>query len=858
MAQEDRYSRQIYSIGEDVSKKIGNSTILLFNYSDLTQEIAKNLILMGFNVDINPTNTTNNGVYYENITDLNHLNPLVNVNMIKIDNVLKYNYTKYKLVILTNSNISYATGINNTLRLQKIPFILTGCYGLMGYIFNDLLNEYTFDKPINNNKLYIENINENNIIFKDDHHFFKNNIINILNTKTNENIVAKITKIINSKNIIIENSFNFNFNNEIINFNDYVVTSKQLRETFNYKSLGQSFEITPENTVIYGYDFKKAKKLHELHLKLDGTQIDTISPISSIIGGICAHEVLKIVGNKNIPIKQWFYIDFFELSESKDNHIIDQNLLNKVKDITSFVVGSGAIGCELLKHLALLDSKIIVTDMDSIEKSNLSRQFLFDDNDVGKSKSEVASNKIKKINKNVDVKSYNLKLCPENNNIFHDDFHNNIDIYMNALDNVDARAYTNELAIKYSKPLIDSGTLGSLGSTQVVIPNLTNGYVSQKSKNENIPICTIKSFPYKQEHTIQWGRELFEQEFNILPIIIKKNKNKINLNNLIDDEINTLSCQIYKYNNFELNEKTFTKILSYIYYDNFEISLEEIYKTYTQEKLADKVLPKKLDKNDDNIKEYIHNYLDYGFTILNQLFNSNVVKSDKLCSQYLLIEIDENYIEIIDNIENKHEFVNKIINNSKFIADEIEFEKDDDLLKHTHWITTVANLRNIQYSIATATVLNTRKIAGNIIPAIITTTSIVSGFQILEFLKIVKYSINTNYINNENSKDIELYKNIFIDLNISYFQYAEPEYAEKDELNMTIWDNFFVDTNDVQEIINIIETKYKKHVDIITNGINNDVIYDGDDIEEKTIKVNDNTCVLVNDSDIIKKIFYKN
>lgn len=53
-----------------------------------------------------------------------------------------------------------------------------------------------------------------------------------------------------------------------------------------------------------------------------------------------------------------------------------------------FKVGSGAIGCEMLKNFAMMgigcdkDGAIYVTDMDSIEKSNLNRQFLFRSDDV--------------------------------------------------------------------------------------------------------------------------------------------------------------------------------------------------------------------------------------------------------------------------------------------------------------------------------------------------------------------------------------------------------------------------------------------------------------------------------------------
>lgn len=61
-----------------------------------------------------------------------------------------------------------------------------------------------------------------------------------------------------------------------------------------------------------------------------------------------------------------------------------------------FIVGAGAIGCELLKNFAMMGvgaegGKIIITDMDLIEKSNLNRQFLFRPQDVQKAKSVTAA-----------------------------------------------------------------------------------------------------------------------------------------------------------------------------------------------------------------------------------------------------------------------------------------------------------------------------------------------------------------------------------------------------------------------------------------------------------------------------------
>ena len=82
-----------------------------------------------------------------------------------------------------------------------------------------------------------------------------------------------------------------------------------------------------------------------------------------------------------------------------------------------FLVGAGAIGCEMLKNWGLMGVAcgtggcVHVTDMDTIEKSNLNRQFLFRAKDIQKMKAVTAAEAVVRMNPAVNIKCYG-SLCP--------------------------------------------------------------------------------------------------------------------------------------------------------------------------------------------------------------------------------------------------------------------------------------------------------------------------------------------------------------------------------------------------------------------------------------------------------------
>ena len=127
------------------------------------------------------------------------------------------------------------------------------------------------------------------------------------------------------------------------------------------------------------------------------------------------------------------------------------------------MVGAGGIGCELVKNLVLSGFKdITMIDLDTIDYSNLNRQFLFRAHHVQRSKALVAREAALEF-----PHDDGLKIAAHHGNIkdeqFGFDFFKGFDIVLNALDNLSARRHVNRICLAAEKPLVESGTTGYLG-----------------------------------------------------------------------------------------------------------------------------------------------------------------------------------------------------------------------------------------------------------------------------------------------------------------------------------------------------------------------------------------------------------
>ena len=162
----------------------------------------------------------------------------------------------------------------------------------------------------------------------------------------------------------------------------------------------------------FGDDEAKAMRI------LAGAAPGRINPMAAVFGGITAQEVIKAASGKFTPIKQWFMLDAASSIEATPSDceprgtrydgqvaVFGRAFQDALLELKYFLVGSGALGCEFLKNFALMgigcgeSGFVYLTDMDNIEKSNLNRQFLFHEDDVGQMKSTAAAREAKTFNR---------------------------------------------------------------------------------------------------------------------------------------------------------------------------------------------------------------------------------------------------------------------------------------------------------------------------------------------------------------------------------------------------------------------------------------------------------------------------
>uniref|UniRef100_A0A665TYI1 SUMO-activating enzyme subunit 2 n=1 Tax=Echeneis naucrates TaxID=173247 RepID=A0A665TYI1_ECHNA len=373
----------------------------------------------------------------------------------------------------------------------------------------------------------------------------------------------------------------------------------------------------------------------------------------------------------------------------KGGELVDSLSSSKV-----LVVGAGGIGCELLKNLVLTGFKNIeVIDLDTIDVSNLNRQFLFQKKHVGKSKAQVA-------------KESALQFCPSANIVaYHDS--------IMKLVSFSARNHVNRMCLAADIPLIESGTAGYLGQVTVIKKGMTECYECQpKPAQKTFPGCTIRNTPSEPIHCIVWAKYLFNQLFGEEDADQEVSPDTADPEAAWNpEETATRATASEKDGDIKrISTKEWARSTGYDPVKLFnKLFKDDIMYLLTMDKLWKKrKAPTPLDWQ--------------------QLENSETagsgLKDQQVLGLWGYCELFQHSVETLrSQLQEKGE------------GAELVWDKDDP--PAMDFVTAAANLRMHIFSMKMKSRFDVKSMAGNIIPAIATTNAVIAGLIVLEGLKIL-------------------------------------------------------------------------------------------------------------------------
>ncbi|MDA9231024.1 HesA/MoeB/ThiF family protein [Rickettsiales bacterium] len=150
---------------------------------------------------------------------------------------------------------------------------------------------------------------------------------------------------------------------------------------------------------------------------------------------------------------------------------IGENGQEKLLNSKILVIGAGGLGSSAILYLAAAGiGNITIIDDDSVELSNLQRQIIHNFKDLNKVKVQSAAEKITLLNKDVSVKTHQLRINKDNLS----NFVKNHDFILDCSDNFPTRFIINEICFLMQKPLVFAAVKGFLGQVSVFKPYLKN------------------------------------------------------------------------------------------------------------------------------------------------------------------------------------------------------------------------------------------------------------------------------------------------------------------------------------------------------------------------------------------------
>ena len=220
-----------------------------------------------------------------------------------------------------------------------------------------------------------------------------------------------------------------------------------------------------------GEDFKrrvfdlngKPRALINIYINGKNMRFKNDGMTTSLVDGDSIYILPAVAGGAELAGE-----DFQRYSRQIMLEEIGFNGMEKIRNAKVCVIGVGGIGNPIVTQFTAMGiGKLKIVDRDVVEISNLHRQHLYSDKDIGKVKVEVAAERLRAMNPGVEVEPAPLSVTKYTAESIVAGF----DIVIDALDSIDARYALNDACIKFNIPFIYGGALGMVGSICTILPN---------------------------------------------------------------------------------------------------------------------------------------------------------------------------------------------------------------------------------------------------------------------------------------------------------------------------------------------------------------------------------------------------
>uniref|UniRef100_A0A8C1PIM2 Ubiquitin-like modifier-activating enzyme 6 n=1 Tax=Cyprinus carpio TaxID=7962 RepID=A0A8C1PIM2_CYPCA len=852
------YSRQRYVLGDSAMQQMAQSAVFLSGMGALGVEIAKNIVLagvkavtlhdckrcevwdLGTNFFIREEDVHSQKKRVEAVhSRVAELNPYVQVSVSTdvLDDSTDLSFLKrYQCVVLTETKLSLQKRINHFCHSQQPPIKFIGCdvFGICSRVFCDFGEAFEVSDPTGEEpkELFIQNISQGNP-----------GVVMCMDSRTHGlqtgqsvcfkeiNGMTELNGTTHQVTVLSPYSFAIGDTSSFQAFaHGGIFRLVKTPKTFNFEMMEQQLcdprLLTP--------DFSKPEvplQLHTIMLALDAFQ-EQHARLPSI--GDAVYSLL------NVSIQ--FYLDAIEVVQPLQylpaeefaprgdrydalRACIGESMCLKLHKFRVFMVGCGAIGCEMLKNLALLgvglsrhSGEICITDPDLIEKSNLNRQFLFRPQHIQRPKSTTAA-------------AATLEINPEMQ----------IDAHLNKVRN---------------NSLLDSGTMGTKGHTEIIVPYLTESYNSHRDPpEEEIPFCTLKSFPAVIEHTIQWARDKFESAFSHKPSMYNMfwqshSSAQDVLQRMMAGESMEGSFQVIKLLSRRPTHLDHCLALARLKFDKYfkRKALQLLHSFPLDTRLKDGSLFWQSPKRPPSPIEFdLNDPLHFSFVVsaarlfadiynipyseeVKRIFNTSIWVSKLEVPEYRPAEkvsTDEtvkkpDQLKMTVSSEEEREAISQLqeaissnsVTPERLCMTPLFFEKDDDTNGHMDFVASASALRAQMYAIEAADRLQTKRIAGKIIPAIATSTAAVAGLVSMELIKVA------------GDYGFELFKNCFFNLAIPVMVLTETAQVKRtqirDDISFSIWDRWTIFGHEdftLSDFMSAVKEEYGIEPTMVVHGV---------------------------------------